>query len=288
MSEFERLPEKKKLSQYIFGSARSFMIALVLFATIVVTTTDIRLLNLANIASLGINFFIFLFASYGMYICCADGGINAGYATDGYKNSVARFNELKDKIEGSMLTRMNEFCNYYCDEELRKMRMQYLAVVCIPYDVYLAKYVTLGTQEVNACKELKSREKKAINKANSVKRIKLTSEKIMTLGKAPHSRSVLGVTPDAMKNLVFGKKMVRMILISLFISVIAFDVIEQPTWTVFASCCLKLAMVCFHGYDGHREGFLNITAHTVSYINTQSLLMSQAIQYIEKHPTTQE
>ena len=288
MSELERLPEKKRLSQHIFGGARTLVIALTLFAVIVVTTTDIRLVTIRSLADLGLDFFILLFVSYGMYVCCADGGISAGYATEAYKKSVERFETLKEKIEASMLTRMDEFCNYYADKELRRMRMHYLAVVCITYEVYIEKYVTLGKDEVNALPNLTSGQKKAIKKANAIKRIKLTPERIMTLGKNVRSRAVLGVTPDTMRNITFGKRFVRMSIISAMMSIIAFDVIAEPTWVVFATVCIKLVAVVINGYDGHRVGFNNITTHTVGYIDSQSMLMNQAIQYIDAHPTTNE
>lgn len=288
MNELEKIPERKRLSQYVLGNARTLMIVFILFVVVVVMTTDIRLVTVSSITDLGLDFFILLFASYGMYICCADSGTKNGYATDAYKESVKRFGALKDKIEVSMLHRMDDFCAHYVDEELRKMRMQYLSVVCIPYDVYIEKYVNLGKKEINALPELKDSQKKAILKANKVKRIKLTPERIMTLGKTIHTRSALTITPDTMKNITFGAKIVKMSFISICMSMIALDVIMQPSWTVFAEVCLKLATVVINGFDGHREGFNNITIHTVNYVNNQSSLMQQAIQYIEAHPTANE
>ena len=264
------------------------MIVFILFTVIVVMTTDIKLVTVSSITDLGLDFFVLLFASYGMYVCCADGGIKNGYSSEVYKASVTRFDELKKRIEDSMLTRMDEFCSHYVDEELRKMRMQYLSVVCIPYEVYIEKYVNLGKREIRANTELKDSQKKAILKANKVKRIKLTPERIMTLGKTIHTRSALAVTPDALKNIAFGKKIVKMSFISLCMSMVALDVIMQPSWTVFAEVCLKLVTVVINGFDGHREGFNNISVHTVNYVNNQSALMQQAIQYIAAHPTTEE
>ena len=288
MSNFEQIPERKKLSQYILGNARTFIITLILFTVVVVMTTDIRLQTISSITDLGLDFFILLFASYGMYVCCADGGVSEGYSADIYKASVARFTELKEKVEGSMLNRMDEFCTHYVDEELRKARMQYLSVVCIPYDVYIERYAQLGKKEVDALTELKEGQKKAVKKANKVKRIKLTPERIMTLGKGVHTRSVLAITPDTMKSIVFGKKFVKMSFVSLCASLIGFEVIMQPTWTVFASVCFKLAIVVMNGFEGHKAGFTNIAVHTVNYVNIQSMLMQQAIQYIEAHPTTEK
>lgn len=288
MSNFEQIPERKKLSQHLLGNARTLIIVFILFTVIVVMTTDIRLVTVSSITDLGLDFFILLFASYGMYVCCVDGGVAKGYVASAYTEAVNDFKTYKEKIEKSYLTRMDEFCNHYVDEELRKVRMQYLSVVCIPYDVYIEKYVNLGKKEVDSLPDLKDGQKRAIKKANKVKRIKLTPEKIMTLGKTIHTRSVLAITPDAMKNIAFGKKIVKMSFISICMSMIALDVIMQPTWTVFAGVCLKLVAVVINGFDGYREGFANITVHTVNYVNNQSSLMQQAIQYIEAHPTTKE
>jgi hypothetical protein len=288
MSELEHIPERRKLSQYVLGNARTLMIAFILFTVVVVMTTDIRLVTVSSITDLGLEFFLLLFGSYGMYICCADGGINKGYATDIYKASVARFEGLKTRIEESMLSRMNEFCSHYVDEELKKTRMQYLSLVCIPYEVYIEKYVNLGKKDVKALPDLTDSQKNAIVRANGVKRIRLTPERIMTLGKTVHTRSVLAVTPEVMKNIAFGTKIVKMSFISVCMSLIALDVILEPSWTVFAEVCLKLAAVVINGFDGHREGFNNIAVHTVNYVNHQSALMQQAIQYVEAHPTTKE
>lgn len=284
--ELEQIPERRKASQVVLGNARTLLIAFILLTVIVVMTTDIRLVTISSITDLGLEFFLILFGSYGMYIVCADGGIAKGYGTEVYKAAVTRFDTLKGQIEESMLSRMNEFCTHYVDEELKKTRMQYLSLVCITYDVYLEKYVNLGKKEVKALTDVTDSQKNAIIKANGVKRIKMSPEKIMTLGKTIHTRSVLAVTPYAMKNIAFGTKIVKMSAISICMSLIAFDIILEPSWTVFAEVCIKLAAVVINGFDGHREGFNNITVHTVNYVNHQASLMQQAIQYIEGVPTT--
>ena len=285
MNNLEAIPERKKLSQYIIGNARTLIIVFILFTVVVVMTTDIKLVTISSVTDLGLEFFILLFASYGMYICYADDGASKGYANEAYKKAVAKFDDLKNEIVESWLSRMNEFCVYYVDEELRKTRMQYLSVVCIPYDVYLEKYVNLSKYEVREIRYLKESQIKAIIKANKISRIKLTPERIMTLGKSVHSRSALSITPETIKNITFGKKIVKMSVISFGMSMVALDIIMQPSWTVFAEVCLKLATVVINGFDGYREGYNNVTTHTVNYINNQSSLMQQAIQYFKSHPT---
>lgn len=283
MNELEKIPERKRLSQYILGNARTLIIAFILFTVVVVMTTDIRFTTISSIRDLGLDFFILLFSSYGMYICCADGGIKNGYTTYIYKDSVKRFDELKTRIEDSMLPRMDDFCTYYVDEELRKTRMQYLSVACIPYDVYMEKYARLGRKQIDTHPDLTDSQKKAVKRANRVHRIKLTPEMILTQGRTVHTRSGLPTDPEALKGITFVSKMVRMSFISVCMSLVAFDIILEPSWTVFVGVCLKLFTVIINGFDGHKEGFTNITVHTVNYVNHQSLLMKQAIQYIESH-----
>lgn len=285
MNELEIITsDKTKISRLIFGNARTLMMVFILFTVIVVMTTDIKFVTISSITDLGLEFFILLFSSYGMYVCCADGGIKSGYETEAYKASVKRFDDLKSRIEGSMLSRMAEFCTHYVDEELKKTRMQYLSVACIPYEVYMEKYVKLGAKDIDVLAELTAPQKKAVKQANRVHRIKLTPEMIMTQGKTVHTRSALVATPDTMKNIAFGVKMFKMSFVSICMSLIALDIILQPSWVVFAEVCLKLATVVINGFDGHKEGFNNITVHTVNYVNNQSALMLQAIQYIEANP----
>ena len=288
MNELELITsEKSKISKILFGNVRTLMIVFILFVVVVVMTTDIRFITISSIRDLGLDFFILLFSSYSMYICCADGGIKSGYETDLYKNAVSRFEELKARIEDTMLPDMNDFCVAYIDEELRQERMQYLSLVCIPYDVYIEKYVKLGKRELFALPELTSAQKKAVYKANKVKHIKLTPKMILTQGKTVHSRAALVTNPDTLKNIAFGMKIFKMSLLSIGMSLIAFDIILAPSWTVFAEVCLKLVTVVINGFDGHKEGFNNIAVHTVNYINNQSSLMKQAIQFSEeKHTPT--
>lgn len=282
MDNFEVIAiERNKISRLILGNARILMMVFILFTVVVVMTTDIRFVTISSLRDLGLEFFILLFGSYGMYICCTDGGIKNGFSTDVYKNSIKRFSELRDRIESTMLSRMSDFCTHYIDEELRKTRMQYLSVVCIPYDEYLEKYVKLGKSEIDALTDITSAQKKAIKKANNARRIKLTPEMIMTQGKTIHTRSALAASPETMKNIAFGVKLFKMSFVSICMSLIALDIILEPSWTVFAEVCLKLATVVINGFDGHKDGYNNITVHTVNFVNNQSALMQQAIQYAE-------
>ena len=294
MSELEKMPlDRKKLTKTIVSNARSFIVVFIIFVVIVVMTTDIRFVTAADVATLGLDFFLLLFCSYAMYITCADSGTRAGLASEEYKTSLERFKALKKRIvETDLHTRMREFCSYYIREELRETRMRYLSVAGISYDEYLRKYSKLDNDDICDFEELSSMQKSLIKKANKVRSIRLTPDMILRQGRNPHRRSPLEVSPRTRKNVVYGAKFVRMSVISICMSVIALDVIMEPSWAVFASVCLKLASVVINGFCGYKAGYDNINVDTVNFLESQSDLMEQAIRYIDSHPlietTTEE
>ena len=278
--------DKKKITQYILGNARTLLIAFILFSVVVVMTTDIKFLTISNLKDIGLEFFLILFASYAMYVTCADGGTASGLVTDAYKDSVTRFNELKEKIlENSRYSRLNEFCEHYIAEELKKSRMHYLIVASITYEDYLETYSKLSRNELNKRTELTELQRKAIDKANRVKQIRFTPDMMTTMqGKSSFTRFVLYITPKAQKIFAFSTKFAKMSAVAIGMSLIALKVVLEPSWTVFAEVCMKLFAVVINGFDGRTTGYNNIVVDTVNYTNAQSDLMYQAIQYIDSHP----
>ena len=275
----EPITERKRVSQYIFTNTRPFLIAFILFTVIVVMTTDIKLVTISSLTSLGLEFFIILFCSYGMYICCTDGGVKEGYATDRYKDAVSKYEQLKAQIQDTCLVKMNDFCAHYVLEELKRTRMQYLSVACITYDVYLEKYAKLGKEDINALTDLTSLQKKLVKKANKVRPIKLTPEMILSQGKSWHSRSALSATPGTMKGIALTVKIFKMSFISICMPLIALDMIMEPSWIVFAEVCLKLFTVVLNGFDGHKDGYNNVAVYTVNFLTAQSGLMREALLF---------
>lgn len=289
MNELEKMAiERRKVSQFLFGNARTLLMVFILFSVVVVMTTDIRFITLSSITDIGLEFFLLLFASYSMYVCCADSGTSAGYASEVYKAAEQRFADLKKQVlENSRYSRMNEFCAYYIAEELKKTRMQYLIVASIKYDDYLDNYSKLSSSEIKKRTELTELQKKAISKANKVRQIHFTPDMLTTMqGKGIFTRFALTTTPKVYRTVAFGNKFIQMSLTTLGMSLIALQVVLEPSWAVFAEVCMKLATVVMNGFDGRTMGYNNITVDTVNYTNAQSDLMHQAIQYIDAHPIT--
>lgn len=287
MSEFEKLPlddVKRRFTKTFLNNIGLFMGVFLIFAVIVIMTTDIHLASFEEITSLGLDFFLLLFCSYSMYVCCADTGTKAGLATNTYNSTVERFDSIKKRIvEGHMQTRLIEFCNHYIEDELTNTRMSILSVVGLHNKEYREQYMHLDEKSVDAlC--ITEAQKKAIKKANRIKPVKLTPEMLLRHGRNAHRRSPLEVNPAEKKNILFAVKFAQIALLSVGMSMIALDIIVEPSWVIFASVCLKLVSVIVNGFGGYRTGYENIVIDTVNYMNGQIDLMQQAIQYIEATP----
>ena len=294
MGEFEKIAlefeeKRRKFTKTFMNNIGLFMGAILLFAVVVIMTTDMHLVSFEEITSLGLDFFLLLFCSYSMYVCCADTGTKNGLATNIYSETMAKFEATKKRIiEGHQQAKLPEFCKHYIDEELKSTKMSILSVVGLTYDEYRGTYMQLSDEEIDLMSRLTEPQKKAVKKANRVKPVKLTPEMMLRHGRDARRRSPLEVNPATKKNVVFGIKFVEIAALSIGMSIIALDMITEPSWLIFASVCLKLISVIMNGFAGYRTGYENIVIDTVNYMNGQVDLMQQAIYFIESIETSEK
>ncbi len=289
-SDFEKAvlldnQKKKKFAKGFMNNAGIFVGVLLMFAVIVLVTTDIRISSFEEIAALGLDFFLLLFVSYSMYVNCSDSGMRSGLQTETYTGGLNHFETTKKHIiDTKMQSRLGEFCCYYITEELKNSRTSVLAVVGISYEEYMKKYVGKDEATIKADKNLSKTQKKAIIKANGIEPVKLTPEMIMKRGRGSSRRAPLGMKPETKKGINFGQKFVSTFVISLMMSIIVLEAVMEPTWVIIATCALKLMAVTINGFNGYKFGYENIVFDTVNYMSDQTDLMQQAVQYIEGHP----
>jgi hypothetical protein len=276
---------KIKITKSFPNYAGIFVGVLIMFAVVVIVTTDIKLTSLSELSALGLDFFLLLFCSYSMCVNCSDSGMRAGYANKAYIDTLGIFNGLKQKIADLKLQRrLADFCRYYIEDELKNARSDILIVVGILYEDYKEKYLALDKKSVDAL-ELSKSQKKAIKKANSLSPLRLTPEMILSSRGA--SRTVpLGVRPETQRRKFFSTKFITTITTSALMILMAFDIVSEPTWGMIASCAIKLLTVVLNGFSGYKFGFKNIAFDTVNYMNNQSDLLRQAIVYAEANPQT--
>lgn len=113
--------KKKKIAKGFLNYAGLFVGVFLLFAVVVVLTTDISLHSFFDVAALGLSFFVLLFCSYAMYVNCADSGMRAGLNSDIYLETSGEYDRLKKYIiDTKMQVRIPEFCRFYTEEETAK------------------------------------------------------------------------------------------------------------------------------------------------------------------------
>lgn len=284
MNELEviKLEEtKKKLAKGFINYGGIFVSVCLMFAVVVIVTTDVKVGSIKDIADLGMDFFLLLFCAYASYISCADSGTRAGLATDAYTETLAKFNEWKDKIvKGNMQVKLAEFCREYILDDLKNVRMSYLAVAGLSYPQY-ETYMTMSDKEIDALPALSEVQKKAIKKANHTKPITLRPESILRHGRGAYHRSPLELSPETRKSIYYVVKFAQTSLVAFGMSIIALEVVADPSWVVFATVCFKLVSVIYNCFSGYRTGYTNIVVDSVNYMNAQIDLMQLAVQYIE-------
>ena len=271
---------KKKTVKTILDNAGIFVGVFLLFVVAVVTTTDVSVQTAAETAALGLEFFVLLFCSYGMYINMTDSGRKQGLATTIYKEACERYEGLKNRIiSGGYQVALAAFCKSYVAEELKSARTSILANVGISYEEYEERLIG---KDLNSLEEpLTEAQKKAVRLANKLKPVKLTSDMILKRGRGSARRSPLSINPGEKKAFVFGGKFATTALTSILMGYIALDVITEPSWGMFASVMLKMLAVVLNGFSGYQFGYEHIVGDTVNFMNDQSDLMEQALRSFE-------
>lgn len=281
--------QKKKVAKSLLNNAGIFVGVFLIFAVVVIVTTDIKITSFEQIAALGLDFFLLLFCSYSMYINASDSGMRHGLQSDLYLDALDRFSANKKSIiDAQYQSRLHEFCMYYIDNELKNAKISVLAVVGFSYKEYSKKWLGVDKKTIENDSMLSKAQKAALIKANAIKPVKLTPEMIMKRGRGSSRRAPLGTKPETKKSINFGVKFGSTFVISLVMSIIVLDMVVEPTWVIFASCMLKLLAVVMNGFTGYKFGYENIIFDTVNYMDDQTDLMNQSMQYFDAHPELEE
>jgi hypothetical protein len=273
---------KNKIKKSFFNYAGIFIGIFLMFAVVVIVTTDISFASFEEVKALGLDFFLLFFCSYSMYVNCSDSGMRNGLTSKTYFDATNKFEELKQKILSNDLQAfLPSFCKHYIENELRTSRLEVLGVVGITYEEYLSKYVTLGTEDIDKLEGISESQKKAIKQANRIKPIKLTPEMIMKQGRGSSRRSPLSISPKTKKAFVFTYKIVTMLLVSLMVILVIIKNGDKTFWEVFTACIIRLLTVIMNGFSGYKFGYENIVFDTVNFMTDQTDLMRQMIHFAE-------
>ena len=274
--------DKKKIIKSIAANSRTLIGAFIIFAVIVIMTTDIKLVTTSDFSVIGVDFFLLLVCTFSFYSLCSDNGTKNGLIAVVYVNAIDRFGRLKKRIlDEQKYTKLNDFCTHYISEDLKTARLQWLSVAGISYDDYLSTFYKLSSEDIDSLPDLSKLQKKAIKKANNVRPVTLTPKMIMQNGSNHHSRSPLPLSPTIKKKLVLSFTTVKMIVFTLSFTAITMEMFVNPSWVMFVEICAKVMSVLYNGYQGYKDGYGLIAEDTTRYLDCQSDLMEQSLHYID-------
>ena len=272
---------KRKTTLTILNHSGTLISIFILVVVGIVMTTEIRFDSASDVTALGLAFFIMIFCSYFMYINLAGTGTKRGLATQVYQDVCTKYEDLKHKLmsEG-MECQIVAFCEDYVQRELVTTRTTMLVSVGIDYKTYSEKYIGRGVKEITD--KLTKAQKKAIEQANKLKPIKLTSDMIIKRERGSNRRSPLGLSPSAKKAFCFSGKFATTALTSILMVWVTLDVIVNPGWDVIALALLRILAVAVNGFSGYQFGYENVTVDRVNYMTDQCDLMEQALRFENK------
>lgn len=279
--------KKKFLGSFLDVAGVSVSLFLI-FAVIVITTTDIQICTFEDFAGFTLDFFLLLFCSYTMYVNSADSGTRAGLKTESYKKAIASFAARKQEIiDGKHQEKLPEFCYRFITRELYNTRNAILAIIGFPYSEFERDWLGKTEKEVNAS-ELSEGQKRAVIRANATAPIKLTPEMMMKRGKNGTRREPLGTTPEEKKTTNFIVRFFMTLATAVITSMIVLEAVADPTWAMFVECVVKLLTIVMNGAMGYKFGYENIVIDTVEYMEDQEDLLRQALEYFTEAPKAQE
>ena len=281
--------KRKKAVRGLLNFAGVFVGVFLLFVVVVVMTTDIRITSIKDAANLGLAFFVLLFCSYSMYVNCADSGMRVGLVSKVYTDTQEDYNEMKSAIvKNGYQTYLPAFCRSFVENELKSARFSVLAEVGISYDIYHQCYLGRDGASIRSCVktgEISKNQAKAIIAANKIKPVHLSPEMILRRGRGSNRREPLGRKPETKRKIDYSIKFLRTFVISALLAIIALEITQAPSWTMFASILLKLLSVVLNGFFGFKYGYENITVDTVNYTLDQMDLMKQLETFAKKEKT---
>jgi hypothetical protein len=272
-------PPPKKTTRAFLNYAGLLISVFTVFVVVLVMTTDISIVSFADIASLGLTFFILLLCSYVVFISCADSGSRAGEQSQAYVEAMERFNELRRRVTSSGAhTKIRKFCSDYVENELESARRTVLSGSGVSYEAYKEKYLGVTKWALRAEKKLTAKQRKAVAAANALKPIKLNSTMLMgSVGCKLYRRSPLTVNPAKQKRVGFMIRFLRVIANSLLTGCVVLDASADFSRADFAAVCFKLFAVVPNGFAGYKFGYDNVAVHTVEYLNGRSDLLEEAL-----------
>lgn len=205
-----------------------------------------------------------------------DGGVYKGRQTEAYKTALKVFQSVRDKItDGILIDALRDWCNAYRIKDMDTVRKN---IVCpyMSYDTYLEKYVNLSSEKVDAL-DLSKKAKKAINQANRVEPVELTSDMLLNLSFSKSlfgKRRILPRSGDEQRVGDLLSNYVQKFFITFICGMFIVEVVSDPTLDTFLQWIIRMVPIVMAFLTGPAGGFRNASEVSVKRMDAQTKMLN--------------
>jgi len=261
-SRIERFKSSKSFSVFLDG-VTLFVVGVLVIIVAMLYFTQIGINTGATIAEVGFEFAILYGATVAIYMLLRSFARRKGRATEGYAAAFKTIESNTDKIISTgAAAHISEYCREWEESELDNTRERILADVGIPLADFKRNYVRLTKKEIRAAfPKLSKIERKTIERAKKIKRLKYNENYLSVYDKRGHRRSPSQfVSTKTLERLKVVQVLITTAISLIFGVTIALDVITNFTFATVVMCLIKIAVILASGVMGMIGGY-NMTSN---------------------------
>jgi hypothetical protein len=271
------LPQARKLidSDNLQSLATNAALILLCVIASLVSFWDIQL-TFDSAFSIGWVTVLLYIVSTTVYQTKYDGGIFKGKQTDVYKAALDSFDSLRKRIMDTRQTdALRDWCNDYRIKDVESIRKN---IVCpyMSYDTYLELYANRSKAHVKQA-GLSRKARKAVNLANSVEPVDLTSDMLLNLShqrRLLKKRRLLPRSGDEQRTGDLAATYIKKFFITFICGMFVVEIINNPTLDTFLQWLIRMVPIVMAFLTGPGAGFRNASEVSVKRMHAQSKLLT--------------
>ena len=255
----------KKGYSFIISNIGKTVALITLFVTVLVSFTEISFSDFQN-ESFTSTLIMMLIASYVMYFSLEDAGENLGRKSDTYKDSIAKYKDLKESVSGADIGKLREFCLEYRNRDLEYRRSNLL---------FSLGYTKEEYESYLRGEETKKKTRKELSRVRRLKCADLDAAVLLSSDRRTKSELK---NPERDKLMVSLMKLIPSTVCMIFTVSVIISVKENMTVSGIIEILLKLSTLPIIGLKGYAAGYEYAAESECDWINVKSRLLGAFIK----------
>lgn len=250
----------KKGYSFLIANVGKTVAIITLAVAALVSFTEISFSELSS-ESFTSTLVMMLIASYVMYFSLEDAGEKLGRESDLYKMASDKLTELKNRIKGTDVARLREFCLDYRNAELEYRRSNLLFSLGYTEEEYV--------QYVNG-EKMSKKAQKDLRRVKKIKRAELDATSLISGDRRRESELK---NPESSRLIHMVLKLIPSTVCTLFTISLMISIKDNLTTAGVIEALLKLSTLPIIGLKGYSGGYEYVTGSEVGWMETKAMLL---------------